>query len=362
MTIQLATKYEPYVDEVFKAISKRDLISQAEFDFTGAKTIKLYKIGTADMTDYGRNSIAEGNWSHYGEVQTLDAITESLELAKDRSFTFEIDKLDEDETNNNLAPATALNRQIREVVIPEVDTYAYKKIVNNAGMRKAQKLTSTNIYDEILFASAELDDEEIPEENRFLLVTPNTYKLMKQCDDIVLDTDIGQEIKSKGVIGMLDGAYVIKVPANRLPNNFGFLMGHPQAIAIPVKLQDYKIHTDPAGLSGSLVEGRINYDAFVLENKITALYYDTLPLEVAEDEVSLTIAGGASDPIAIYNAIGTVTGTCSDSKIKITIANGKVTFEAESGATAGTTVVTLTDTVSTETISTCTVTLTVASA
>ena len=41
----------------------------------------------------------------------------------------------------------------------------------------------------------------------------------------------------------------------------------------PLKLQDYRIHSDPPGISGSLVEGRVVYDAFVLQNKAKAIYY-----------------------------------------------------------------------------------------
>ena len=44
----------------------------------------------------------------------------------------------------------------------------------------------------------------------------------------------------------------------------------------PAKLEDYKIHQDPPGISGSLVEGRVNYDAFVLDNKKSALYYQAV--------------------------------------------------------------------------------------
>ena len=80
----------------------------------------------------------------------------------------------------------------------------------------------------------------------------------------------------KGVVSNLDGAVVIKVPANRLPEKFGFLVGHPSATVAPTKLEDYKIHQDPPGISGSLVEGRICYDAFVLDNKAKALYYQEL--------------------------------------------------------------------------------------
>ncbi|MFR7958918.1 MAG: hypothetical protein ACLU6P_00110 [Roseburia intestinalis] len=53
-------------------------------------------------------------------------------------------------------------------------------------------------------------------------------------------------------------------------------MCHPCATVAPTKLEDYKIHQDPPGISGSLVEGRICYDAFVLDNKKTAIYYQEL--------------------------------------------------------------------------------------
>ena len=54
MAIELATKYLPYVDEIFKAESKKSLLTNDDFDWTGAHTIKVYKIGTAPMNDYDR--------------------------------------------------------------------------------------------------------------------------------------------------------------------------------------------------------------------------------------------------------------------------------------------------------------------
>jgi hypothetical protein len=102
---------------------------------------------------------------------------------------------------------------------------------------------------------------------------------MKQCPDIVMDTNIGNELRLKGVIAMVDGASVIKVPANRLPEGFGFMIAHPMATVAPTKLEDYKIHQDPPGISGALVEGRICYDAFVLDNKAKAIYYQAQSAE-----------------------------------------------------------------------------------
>ena len=277
MAIELVTRFLPYVDELFSTESKKSLLTNQDLSWTGAHTIKVYKITTAGMNDYGRSGPASGNWSRYGLVQGLDATTEELTLKKDRSFTFAIDKLDKNETGDQLAAASALARQLREVVIPEVDTYVYNIMVTGAGHKPtALALTATNIYNEIIKANNALDNAEVPETGRIIVVTPDVYVLMKQCKDITMETDIGNGMRLRGVVSNLDGASVIKVPAKRLPSDFGFMIAHPVATVAPAKLEDYKIHQDPPGISGELVEGRICYDAFVLENKAKAIYYQTV--------------------------------------------------------------------------------------
>lgn len=274
MAINLATKFLPYVDEKFSTESKRSLLTNQDFDWTGAHTVKVYKVSTSRMNDYKRNTPEGMAGSRYGEVKDLDAVTDELTLKKDRSFTFVIDKLDTDETVRNLQAASALERQVREVVIPEVDAHTYGVMCANAGNKATPKvLTSTNVYKEIIAGNNALDNAEVPETGRIIVVTPDVYMLMKQCKEITMETDIGNDLRLKGVISNLDGAMVIKVPANRLPEKFGFMIAHPCATVAPVKLEDYKVHEDPPGISGSLVEGRICYDAFVLGNKAKAIYY-----------------------------------------------------------------------------------------
>lgn len=275
MAINLVTQFLPYVDEIFKKESKKELVTNQDFDWTGAHTVKVYKISTGTMNDYDRAGTGSGaKGSRYGSVQSLDATTEEFTLKKDRSFTFAIDKLDSDETAQQLAGASALARQQREVVIPEVDAYVYGVMAAGAGTKPAAvALTEDNIYDEITKATNKLDNEEVPDENRAIIVTPDVYRLMKKSKDITMETDVDSNLRKQGVVSNLDGASVIKVPASRLPENFGFMMCHPCATVAPTKLEDYKIHQDPPGISGSLVEGRICYDAFILDNKKMAIYY-----------------------------------------------------------------------------------------
>ena len=276
MAIDLITQNQSLVDEKFTTESKKSLVTNNDYSWTGAHSIKVYKVTTAGMNDYARN----GGYNRYGQVQDLDATTQELTLRKDRSFTFAIDKLDSDETGLVLQAGSALERQMREVIIPEVDQYTYGVMCDNAGIKpEALKLTEKNIYLQVIDANRALDNKEVPTEGRILVVTPDVYYLMKQCKDITMDTDIGNDMRLKGVIANLDGCTVVKIPANRLPENFGFMLCHKVATVAPMKLEEYKVHEDPPGISGSLVEGRICYDAFVLDNKKNAIYYREQPAE-----------------------------------------------------------------------------------
>ncbi|MCU6762179.1 Uncharacterised protein [uncultured Roseburia sp.] len=281
MAINLVTKFLPYVDEIFTTESKKSLLTNQDFSWTGAHTVKVHKVNTVPMTDYDRNGTGMAGedtgavvWSRYGVLGNVGNTLEEFTLTKDRSFTFVIDKMDNDETDGVLAGASALARQQREVIIPEVDTFVYGKMCSGAGTKpEAITLTDENIYTEIIKGNNILDNAEVEETGRVLVVTPDTYLLMKQCKDIVMETDISNEMRMKGVIAMIDGLTVIKVPSVRLPDDFGFMIAHPVATVAPTKLEDYKVHQDPPGISGELVEGRIVYDAFVLDNKSKAIYY-----------------------------------------------------------------------------------------
>lgn len=279
MSIELAKKYAPYTDELFKAESKLSLLTNTDFDWTGAHTVSVWKISTVAMNDYSRNRGGDfdesaASLSRFGKIIDLDAQTEEMLLKKDRSFIFNIDKLDEDETAQQVRAESALARQIREVVIPEVDTYVYDAMAANAGnMAEAEALTAENIYDAIVAGTEVLDDAEIPDTERVMVVSPATYRIMKKSPDILLDCDISEEMRLKGVIANVDGMAVVKVPASRLPENFGFMIAHPAATVAPVKLEDYGTHPDTALSSGVIVTGRIAYDAFVLDNKADAIYY-----------------------------------------------------------------------------------------
>lgn len=276
MSVELTTIYAPRTDELFAAESKISLLTNTDYDWTGAHTVKVWKISTSEMNDYsryrakGQSEVA--SISRYGELIDLNAQTEEMTLKKDRSFIFNIDKLDMDETAQQLAAETALARQLREVVIPEVDKYTYGVMAAGAGNTVVGNTTTpANIYSLVLAGSEFLDDNEVPETERALVVVPSIYTMLKQ-SDIFDKTDVGAERRARGVVATLDGMNVIKVPSNRMPTNFGFMIAHPSATTAPVKLEDYGMYEDTPLSSGTIVTGRICYDAFVLDNKKKGIY------------------------------------------------------------------------------------------
>lgn len=279
MSVELVKKYAPAVDELFAAESKLSLLTNTDFDWTGAHSVAVWSVSTVPLNDYARNrgsdfDETEASLSRFGKIIDLDAQTQEMLLTRDRAFIFNVDKLDCDETAQQVQAATALARQIRERVIPEVDTYTYAKMVENAGTKvAAAALTAENIYDAIIAGTETLDNAEVPDTERCLVVTPATYRIMKKSPDIHLDCDISEEMRLKGAIAMVDGLTVVKVPANRLPDGFGFMIAHPSATCAPTKLEDYGNHPDTALSSGVIVTGRICYDAFILRNKAKAIFY-----------------------------------------------------------------------------------------
>lgn len=276
MAINLVVKFSPLVDERFEVESKSSLVTNKDYDFIGTKSIKIYSVNTAEMNDYGRNTnlgTGEGEvLSRYGVIKDLSTNVQEVQMEKDRSFTFVIDKMDQDETLQALNAGSALARQLREVVMPEVDKYTYEKMADNAGKTTEETITNENAYTAITDGNEVLDEASVPVEGRVVTCTPAFYKLLKQDKNAVLETEIGQDMRIKGVIANMDGCVIQKVVKQLLPEGLNFILSHKVATTQAIKLAEYKINNDPQGISGVLVEGRIYYTAFVRNNKRNAIY------------------------------------------------------------------------------------------
>ena len=170
----------------------------------------------------------------------------------------------------------AVSRQIREVVIPEYDKHVFHTLAKTAtakGNTASTAATKSNAYELFLAGQEKLGDANVPDAGRIAFCSYKFANFLKQDPSFVKYGNMSQEMLIKGIMGECDGVKIVKVPASRLPEGCSFILTHPIAATAPKQLDEYKIHEDAPGISGWLVEGRMVFDAFVLNNKANAIYY-----------------------------------------------------------------------------------------
>ena len=113
-SIDLATKFLPFLDEVYKRESLSSVLDTLpeRVNWIGAQTAKVFKVDVDGLGDYNRNAgfvpgSSDGTW-------------ETLTIEKDRGRSFTIDVMDNDETVG-MAFASTLGQFERVSVVPEID-------------------------------------------------------------------------------------------------------------------------------------------------------------------------------------------------------------------------------------------------
>ena len=113
-SIDLATKFLPFLDEVYKRESLSSVLDTLpeRVNWIGAQTAKVFKVDVDGLGDYNRNAgfvpgSSDGTW-------------ETLTIQKDRGRSFTIDVMDNDETVG-MAFASTLGQFERVSVVPEID-------------------------------------------------------------------------------------------------------------------------------------------------------------------------------------------------------------------------------------------------
>ncbi len=293
MAINLAEKYSSNVDEVMKKGALTNGAVNQNYDFVGAKTVKVYGMGTAKMNDYKPTGT-----DRYGTPEELDDTTQELTLSRMRSFTFTIDATNRVDSPEGVRDAAkALRRQIDQVIIPEIDGYRLAKAAENAGTKLIGGAEKSVAFSTFLKLTEKLDNAEVPDTGRMAFCTPGYINNLKTSDEFIKASEMSQEMLIKGQIGEVDGTAIIKTPVSRMPAGASCLITHAMAMPAPTKLAEYKIHDNPPGVAGHLVEGLIYYDAFVLNNKKNAVA--VLFGELGELKAEMTAADAGKGKVTV---------------------------------------------------------------
>lgn len=287
-SIQLAQRYLPILDEIYKANSLTSFMDTANerVRFIGANTVQLYKSALDGLGDYSRadgfvNGSITGSW-------------EALTLTQDRGRSFNIDVMDNDETLG-MALGTTVGEFVRTKVIPEIDAYRFAKFAGTSGVdgASADIASGADVIELIDAAQASMDDNEVPYEGRVLFVNPTVYAYLKQNIQRRL---INEVVADRNVV-MLDNMRVISVPVSRFNTaitlldggsgetaggyavptgsyKINFMIVHPSAVVQVAKHVAPRLFGPDMNLDADAwkFNYRIYHDAFVEDNKVKGIY------------------------------------------------------------------------------------------
>lgn len=319
-TINLAEKYSSQVQERFyhDSITQGAFSKSLDMEFTGVKTVKVYDVAVAPLNDYTRSGS-----NRYGTPQELTDNIYEFVMNMDKGFTYTIDKGNAKEQFNIKQAGTSLRRQMREVVTPYIDIYRMKVWAKGAGIAKAMSAAPSKgtIGGMIFDAQADMNNKFVPKTNRTLYLKESLLPTLALSSEYIALDSTGSKALETGVVGKYAGIPIKTIPDSWMPENVYFMLIHKGSAISPMKLNEYKIHTDPQGISGQLVEGRVIFDAFVIPTKADGIYIATASGKVCETPTisiasnSATLASGTSGATIKYTTDGSDPRYSSTAKI-----------------------------------------------
>lgn len=288
-SIQLAQKFVPIIDGIYKAASvTQGMDAATRPDFTGVNEVKVLKVSTTGLGDYSRtNGYPKGD---------VTAAWETLKLTEERGKEFSIDRMDDEETLG-LTFGVVAGNFMREHVIPELDAYRFAKYASATGINTTTGalLTKDNILSAIDEAVRQLNADEVPQEGRRLFVNSDLQPLLNEA----LNRQWGSDGTVNTVLAGYNGMPITYVPPTRFytaitlndgTSNWGyakasgaasinFMIIYPQAVLQVQKFALPKIFTPDENQDKDAwkFQFRLYHDAFVYENKAKGIYLHKQP-------------------------------------------------------------------------------------
>lgn len=328
MAINLHTKYAKKIAAVFTQESIMDGRLSSDYDLTGVKSVKISTPVTVPLNDYQRSGT-----SRYGTPTEIQDVVQELTMSQDKSFTATVDKGNQSDQQGTKAAGRMMGLQIKERVVPVKDKYTLGVLSQKAGkiVGSSTALSKTNVIERIAAGVTALDDAEVPQTDRTLYLPSGTFSLVALSNEFIGVDKLAEKSLGKFKVGELLGMDVVRVPAGRWPANVNFIIVYKNSALAPVKISEAKLHQDPPGISGNLLEGRFYFDAFVIGAKADGVYVE---VNTASDGGTVlaapTIAAATGAITAASGATAVYTLDGSDPRYSISAKTGATT-----GATAG---------------------------
>lgn len=160
-------------------------------------------------------------------IEDIDDANRSLPLDQKKYFAFELDDVERAQSVNGGALLAEATSRAAYGLAKSIDTYVLTTMGAGASaaapdhqVAEATISTASGAYDALVDWSVMLDTADIPEQDRFVVVTPAFYgKILKDSRFISSGDAAGADTRMNGKVGMAAGFTVYK--SNNLPDGPG---------------------------------------------------------------------------------------------------------------------------------------------
>lgn len=270
MAQNLKETYEGLLDNRFTQKSLTEQHVGKDYDWVDQNTIKVWTIGRVSLNDYNTGV----GTSRYGTPTEFDDEINTYSLTQKKSFTNTVDLLINSEQGNIKKGNTLLKQIWDEEYVPTIDKYRLSVWANGAGLGDVNStaLTKGTIVEKLLKAHAAMSNQLVPQDGRVTFVTNTMAVETKLATELQYNEAYTGKSIINGQIGRMNGSPIVAVPDSYMPEGVEFMVKYKRATVDPIKLRKLNAHKDPPGIAGTLLEGVVRYDSFVLAQKVNGIY------------------------------------------------------------------------------------------
>ena len=283
MAIHFSENFIKRLLKGFEKASETDDMFNKDMDmeFSGVYTVHAKHLKTEPLQDYNKaKSLDQG--SRYGTTKEVGDEEQTFTMTQDKSLSLSIDKGNNEGQFNMKKAGEVMNAERDEQIIPAVDKYRLGKWAKEAGshVELGAAPTKSNIVSSLINQKNDMLDKGVPDKIQ-LTIARRYLPMLKLSDEWVGLDSLGGKTLPKGTLGEFDGMAVKPMTNSKMPENVPWMMTYKGSLIAPWKINKFKAHVDPPGLSGDLLEFRMIHDAFVIGKKAAGVSVAVLPGFVA---------------------------------------------------------------------------------
>ena len=177
-------------------------------------TVHVRTFGDVTINDYTRDMTLD--------FETLADPVQTMSIDQQKYFAFKVDDLDRAQTDMGILEGYTQRAAIaiRDVVDSHLLAHASDAASGNVIGSAASpiNLSKANIYQYITELGELLDEANVPDENRNLVIPPKAKTLLLQSEEFTRSTQLGDEVIQNGYIGNVAG-FAVHSSTNMSPNS-----------------------------------------------------------------------------------------------------------------------------------------------